>query len=128
VIANRTILGRPLLDAIRERADASPADFTLLIPADEVGAERRLKSICALMAEAGVEATGLLGDPDPVVAVENTLHDEQFDEIIVSTFPEQTSGWLRRDVLGRIKSFGVPVQHVVVTPEEAETAEESALA
>jgi len=126
VIANQTILGRPLVDAIHERAEASPADFTLLIPADAVGAERRLKGICSLMAEAGVEATGHLGDPDPVVAVENALHDEQVDEIIISTFPEQTSGWLRRDVLGRIRAFGLPVTHVVVTPEEAEAAQKSA--
>jgi hypothetical protein len=125
VIANQTILGRPLLDAIRERAEAGPVDFTLVIPADAVGAERRLKSICALMAEAGVEATGLLGDPDPVVAVENALHDEQVDEIILSTFPAATSGWMRRDVLGRVRSFGLPVTHVVVTPEEAHAAEEA---
>jgi hypothetical protein len=125
VIANQTILGRPLLEAIRGRAEAGPADFTLLIPADAVGAERRLTSICALMAEGGVEATGHLGDPDPVVAVENALHDEQVDEIILSTFPAQTSGWLRRDVLGRIRSFGLPLTHVVVSPEEAVAAEEA---
>ncbi|HEX5467472.1 MAG TPA: hypothetical protein VFW80_00335 [Gaiellaceae bacterium] len=127
VIANQTILGRPLLDAIGDRSAASPADFTVLIPADAVGAERRLKGICALLTEAGIEVTGHLGDPDPVVAVENAIHDEGFDEIIVSTFPEATSGWLRRDVVGRIKSFGLPVSHVVVTPQEAEAAEGAAV-
>jgi hypothetical protein len=126
VIANQTILGQPLVDAIRARAEASPAEFTLLIPADAAGAERRLKGICALMADAGIETTGHLGDPDPVVAVENAIHDEGFDEIILSTFPAATSGWMRRDVLGRIKGFGLPVTHVVVTPEEAEAAQESA--
>jgi hypothetical protein len=123
VLANQTVLGQPLLDAIHERAAAGPADFTLLIPADAVGAERRLKSVSSLMAEAGIEASGLLGDPDPVIAVENAIHDEQIDEIIVSTFPAATSGWLRRDVLGRIRSFGLPVTHVVVTRQEAEAAE-----
>ena len=127
VLANQTVLGRPLLDAIHERARAGPAEFTLLIPADAVGAERRLKGVCALMAEAGIDATGHLGDPDPVVSVENALHDEQVDEIIVSTFPAETSGWLRRDVLGRIRSFGLPVTHVVVTPQEAEAAESAAV-
>jgi len=127
VLANQTVLGQPLLDAIHERAAAGPADFTLLIPADAVGAERRLKSVCSLMAEAGIEASGLLGDPDPVVAVENAIHDEQIDEIIVSTFPAATSGWLRRDLLGRIRSFGRPVTHVVVTPQEAEAAESAAV-
>ena len=45
----------------------------------------------------------------------NAVHDEQVDEIIVSTFPRETSGWLGRDVLGRIrKGTKLPVTHVVV--------------
>jgi hypothetical protein len=113
VIANQTILGEPLLDAIRERAALSPADFTLLIPADAEGAEQRLREVCARMRAAGIEATGHLGDPDPVVAAQNIVHDEQIDEVIVSTFPHAASGWLRRDVVGRIKALGLPVTHVV---------------
>ncbi|MEO8290203.1 MAG: hypothetical protein ABI649_04330 [Gaiellaceae bacterium] len=125
VIANQTILGRPLIEAIRERSEASPAHFTLLIPADAAGAEQRIKSVSALMREEGVEVSGHLGDPDPVVAAQNAVHDEQFDEIIVSTFPAASSGWLRRDVLGRIKGLGLPVSHVVVSAEEAEPAEQA---
>jgi len=128
VVANQTILGEPLLAAIRERSQAGPADFTLLIPADAEGAERRLREVCARMGEQGIEATGLLGDSDPVVAAQNAVHDEQFDEVIVSTFPHATSGWLRRDVVGRIRALGMPVQHVVVGPQEATAAEEAATA
>jgi len=128
VLANQTVLGQPLVDAIHERAAAGPAEFTVVIPADAVGAERRLKGIGALMAESGIDVSGHLGDPDPVVAVENAIHDEGVDEIIVSTFPETTSGWLRRDVLARIRSFGPPVTHIVVTQQEAEAAEGSAVA
>jgi hypothetical protein len=128
VIANQTILGEPLLAAIRERNAAGPTDFTLLIPADAEGAERRLREVCERMGTDQIQATGLLGDADPVVAAQNAVHDEQFDEIIVSTFPEASSGWLRRDVVGRIKSLGLPVQHVVVAPEEAKAAEKAATA
>ncbi|MBM2822886.1 MAG: hypothetical protein HW413_1632, partial [Thermoleophilia bacterium] len=36
------------------------------------------------------------------------------DEIIVSTFPGERSGWLRRDLVGRLRSeSGLPVDHVV---------------
>jgi hypothetical protein len=122
VIANQTILGKPLLAALHERNEASPAEFTLLIPADAPGAETRLREICARTGELGIEATGHLGDADPVVAAQNAVHDEQVDEIIVSTFPEATSGWLRRDVVGRIRELGLPVRHVVVSKEEAEAA------
>jgi hypothetical protein len=125
VIANQTILGEPLLAAVRERAAAGPVDFTILIPADAEGAERRLRGVCARMGAEGIQASGHLGDPDPVVAAQNAVHDEQIDEIIVSTFPEASSGWLRRDVVGRIKDLGLPVEHVVVAPEEAKAAEEA---
>jgi hypothetical protein len=82
-----------------------------------------MRRAVAQLKQAGVEATGHVGDPDPVSAVVNALHDERIDEIIISTFPEATSGWLRRDVLGRIKGeTKVPVQHVVVEPEEAAAA------
>jgi hypothetical protein len=128
VIANQTVLGEPLMGKIRERSEASAADFTILIPADAEGAEQRLREVCARMGELGIHATGHLGDPDPVVAAQNVLHDEQVDEIIVSTFPEATSGWLRRGVVGRISGLGVPVEHVVVSQEEAEAAAPAASA
>ena len=129
VLANQTILGQPLLDAIHERARGRARRLHAAHPRRR--GRRRASAHRAsgrLMAEAGIEATGRLGDPDPVVAVENAIHDEQIDEIIVSTFPEATSGWLRRDVLGRIRSFGLPVTHVVVTPAGGRGGEESAVA
>jgi hypothetical protein len=122
VIANQTVLGEPLLAAIRDRNEAGPVDFTILIPADAEGAEQRLREVSARMGAAGIHASGHLSDPDPVVAAQNAVHDEQVDEIIVSTFPQASSGWLRRDVVGRIKALGRPVTHVVVSEEEAEAA------
>jgi hypothetical protein len=121
VIANQTIVGRPLLAAIRERAAAGPAEFTLVAPADEPGVQRRLERALAQLNEAGVESSGHIGDADPVTAALNAVHDEQVEEIIVSTFPAATSGWLRRDVVGRIREGTQrPVTHVVVEPAEAE--------
>src|SRR5919108_391863 len=121
VIANQTIVGGPLLGAIAERAKASPAEFTLVAPADQPGVRRRLERALERLHESGIEATGHIGDPDPVTAALNAVHDEQVDEIIVSTFPEATSGWLRRDVVGRIREgTQLAVTHVVVEAAEAE--------
>jgi hypothetical protein len=42
------------------------------------------------------------------------VHDERVDEIIVSTFPGERSGWLRRDLIERLrKDTLLPVDHVV---------------
>ncbi len=128
VIANQTVLGEPLLAAMRERNQMGPVDFTILIPADAEGAEQRLREVCVRMGAEGIQASGHLGDPDPVVAAQNAVHDEQVDEIIVSTFPQASSGWLRRDVVGRIKDLGRPVTHVVVSEKEAEATAPAASA
>ena len=123
VIANQTILGGPLLDAIRERAGVGPTEFTLVAPADQPGVQDRLDQALAELEREGIEATGHIGDADPVTATLNAVHDEHVDEIIVSTFPAASSGWLRRNVVGRIESgAALPVRHVVVEPAEAEAS------
>jgi hypothetical protein len=122
VLANQTIVGELLLEAIRERARTGPAEFTLIAPAETEGAEERLATALARLREAGVEASGHIGDPDPVTAAVNAAHDEPLDEVIVSTLPRATSGWLRRQVVERIsEGTKLPVKHIEVEPTEAET-------
>ena len=117
VLANQTLVGEPLLAALKERAEASPADFTLVAPADVPGVEQRLAKALAELRRAGVEATGHIGESDPVCAALNAIHDEQVDEIVISTLPRQRSGWLRRDLVARVqKESKLPVRHVVVEP------------
>lgn len=123
VLANQTIVGAPLLAAIRERAAQSPAQFTLVAPSDEPGAQRRLDASLRTLGEAGIDASGSIGDPDPYTAVMNALRDEPIDEIVISTFPGRTSGWLRRDLVQRVQgSTSVPVSHVEVPRGEAGAA------
>jgi hypothetical protein len=113
VLANQTMVGLQLLGAIQDRAAQSPAHFTLVAPADEPGAARRLETALRSLHAAGIDASGHLGDPDPYAAAVNALRDEPVDEIIISTFPNQTSGWLRRDVVKRVSEAAqIPVRHV----------------
>jgi hypothetical protein len=122
VLGSQTVVGERVLEEVRKRAAASPAEFTVVVPADPPGAEERVRRALAQLKAAGIEATGHVGDPDPVAAAMNAAHDERVDEIIVSTFPRETSGWLRRDVVGRIrKGTKLPVYHVEVP--EAQAAE-----
>ena len=58
-----------------------------------------------------------------VVAAMEAVEDDRTDEIIVSTFPGERSGWLRRDLVGRLRSqTGLPIQHVVVEERAEVTA------
>jgi GABA permease len=120
VIANETVIGEPLLDRIRERAAAGPTAFLLVAPQSDPDAgahpdaERRLARALSTLRAEGIEAHGQVAHPDPYTAAMNVIEDERVDELIVSTFPGERSGWLRRDVVGRLrKDAGVPVEHVV---------------
>ena len=81
-------------------------------------AERRLSRVVAALRGAGIDAHGLVAHPDPYTAALHAVHDERVDEIIISTFPGQKSGWLRKDVVERIReATRLPVEHVVSEPE-----------
>jgi phosphopantetheine adenylyltransferase len=120
VVANETVLGDQLLRRIRQRAAQGPAAFLLVCPQSDPGqaehpeAERRLRAALATLRDEGIEAHGQVAHPDPYTAAMQVIEDERVDEVIVSTFPGERSGWLRRDVVGRLrKDAGVPVEHVV---------------
>jgi hypothetical protein len=132
VIANRTLGGAKLLDAVRERASSGDVRFRLVVPQtkpsaglviyDEAvreSAQVRVDLALSTVAAEGIEASGEVGDPDPFMATMDAVAQHRPDEIILSTHPAQHSGWLRRDLIERIQNAsGLPVQHIVVDLEQ----------
>lgn len=125
VLANETVLGEELLERIRQRAGEGPASFLIVCPQSDPArgehpeAERRLRSALATLRSEGIEAHGQIAHPDPYVAALEAVEDDRTDEIIVSTFPGERSGWLRRDLVGRLReSTRLPVDHVVSERKE----------
>ena len=127
VLANETVLGEPLLERIREKArESERASFLIVCPqsdptkGDHPEAERRLRTALARLRAEEIDAHGQVAHPDPFTAAMHAVRDERVDSILVSTFPEQRgSSWLRRDLISRLRSeANVPVEHVVVQPEE----------
>jgi hypothetical protein len=120
VVANQTVLGEPLLDKIRERAKQGKASFLIISPQGETegsyeDAEKRLLRAVGRLRGEGLEVHGQISHPDPYAAVLQTIDDERVDEIIVSTFPHERSGWMRRDLVGRRRNdTKLPVDHVQV--------------
>ena len=124
VIANETVLGRPLLDKIRDRAQRGSASFLIISPQSDPSegahpeAERRLRRAVAELRGEGIEAHGQVAHPDPFSAALEAMREERVDEIIVSTFGPEKSGWLRRDLVERLRGeTGVPVEHVTAESE-----------
>lgn len=131
VLANETVLGEPLLERIRERARRSERiSFLIISPQSDPDrgahpdAERRLRAALAKLRSEQIEAHGQIAHPDPFTAAMHAVRDERVDSILVSTFPEQRgSSWLRRDLVGRLeRETKVPVEHVVVEPEQVGSA------
>ena len=136
VVANETVAGRALIDAVRRHAEAAheqmqPFQVHVVCPQNQPRhgyviydshvretAQNRLDMTLALLREAGIEATGEVMDPDPYAAVMDALGERDFDEIIISTHPETRSGWLRQGLVDRVaRASGRPVEHVVVEPD-----------
>jgi hypothetical protein len=131
VVANETVAGRALIDAVKRRADEGPVQVHVICPQNEPrhgwvihdqtvreAAENRLRLTLAQLREIGVEATGEIMDPDPYSAVMDAVHERDYDEIIISTHPETRSGWLRQGLVDRVaQATRRPVEHVVVDLE-----------
>jgi hypothetical protein len=127
VVANQTAESDELLEALRQRADKGPAEFTLLVPATphgvawaadmHAGGEEADEHLHAFVDR--LRATGLdikearVGDPDALAAVQDTINSDRFDEIIVSTLPLHLSKWLKLDLPRKVEhASGLPVRHV----------------
>ena len=135
VVAHKTAATQPLLDAVRERAERGPATFTLLVPnaahglhkvvdpedQDASDAEAVIEQALPLLSEAaGSHVEGIVGAPDPNMAVHDAVNLRGFDEIIISTLPARLSRWLRLDLPSKLSGTGLPV--TTVTPVEVEAS------
>jgi hypothetical protein len=123
VVANETAGGEPLIGLLRGKAQEGPHSFIVIMPQGGVeagDAPERLARVLDRMQSEGLEATGQVMPPDAFTAIQNALQFYSVDEIVISTFPGERSGWLRSDLIARVQgTTSKPVEHVVVRPSEA---------
>jgi hypothetical protein len=131
-VANETIGGQSLIDAVLEKTRGGDARVVLCVPRtkprhgniiyDEAvydAAQTRIDLARGFLRQQGVDAIGDVGDPDPYTATMDAVAEFAPDEIIISTLPVQASGWLRHDLIERIQgATGLPVTHVVTDIDE----------
>jgi hypothetical protein len=114
VVANRTAATQTLLDALRERAELGPVYFHLLVPRVP-GGEAVVALAVPLIEEATHHpATGSVSRrEDSMDAIEEAVHDGDFDEIVLSTLSPRLSRWLHLDLPRRVAHLGLPLTTVV---------------
>ena len=137
VVANRTAATPALLAAVRERAQAGPARFTLLVPNTSSGLERladpedhddseaqsTLELALPLLEDAvGGELMGMVGAHDPLDAIQDAVNLHGFDEIILSTLPKRVSRWLHLDLPSKLNGLGLPVTTITASGREERVA------
>ena len=119
VIANRTVDSEELLRVLRDRAAAGTIQVTLVAP-DDTGrgqSARRLEHAVASLEADDIKVEGIVGHPDPIVAVQEVWDPRKFDEVIVATLPTDVSRWMALDLPRRIERFtDAQVTHVVASP------------
>src|SRR6187397_2091050 len=141
VVANETVAGRSLRDEVVRRAQEGQAEVLVVTPAlntrirhwtsDEdtarTAAQIRLDESLAALSAGGIDARGIVGDDDPIQAIEDSLRMFPADEIVVSTHPPGRSNWLEHGIVERAgERFDLPITHVVVDLEREAEARRSA--
>jgi hypothetical protein len=128
VIASKTSSGEELIERLRAKAaeDERPRLFIAVIPLQDGSgdapreARARLAAMLDKLQGAGLLASGMTGDPDPYTAAVNALELFRVDDVVISTLPNQRSGWLRSNLIGRVQhATSAKVEHVVVDVDEA---------
>jgi hypothetical protein len=131
VVANETLGGRRLVERVRDRATQGEVRFVLCVPQNRPkaglviyddmvhdAAQARVDLALSFLHARGIEAIGEVGDPDPYSATMDAVHEHHPTEIIISTYPETRSGWLRKDLIERVREAShLPVEHIVNDPD-----------
>jgi nucleotide-binding universal stress UspA family protein len=129
VVANQTAESEELLTALRERAGRGDCEFTVLIPAtphglawaanmaadkgEDEAAEHR-DALVERLRGAGIPVKDtIVGDPDPLAAIQDACNLGDYDELVVSTLPHHVSKWLHLDLPRKAAhATGLPVTSV----------------
>ncbi|HEX4033895.1 MAG TPA: hypothetical protein VHX66_05585 [Solirubrobacteraceae bacterium] len=127
VVANQTAGSSELAAHLKEIAAKAEGEsqFIVVVPAlggdgKAIGdAQKHLADVLAGLRDAGLIVSGLVGDPDPFTATLNALQFFNVTRVVISTLPETKSGWLRADLVERVRRYAVcPVEHFVASSTE----------
>ena len=127
VVANRTASSPQLIDRLRTlHQEDSSRLFIIVVPQEGghgqhfLAARGRLGQTLDVLRREGLLAAGMVGDPDPFTATMQAIQFFRVDDVIISTLGPERSGWMRADLVDRVKrASNCPVEHVVANDEVA---------
>ncbi len=128
-IVTDALEGSEPIEEIRRAGNGSGTSLRIVAPAIEATAfrhtlgdideptreaEERLRVSLDLLGRGGLDATGEVGDPDPVQAAQDALRKEPADEIIIFEREATQTRWFEEDLLERAQASLQPPLRMVV--------------
>jgi hypothetical protein len=134
VVANETISGAPLVEAVLERLGQGVEEVFVVAPAlaesalehimgdvDAAipAARERLDQTLEEFQRAGVDARGEVGDSDPIQAISDEIVKFDPDQILVVAHQDEEGAFAEKGLLEQAeRDFDLPVLELVVTHEQ----------
>jgi hypothetical protein len=130
VVANKTSSGEELLEHLQAKAAHDQQHLFIAVVPQQDGsgmapreARARLATMLDRLHAAGLLSSGMIGDPDPYTAAINALELFRVDDVVISTLPSERSGWMRAQLVERVRNATfAKVEHVVVDLQATPTA------
>jgi GABA permease len=140
VLANQTLVGEQLHDALLGIDGSDRAEYLVVVPANPVdtgqadregaafvweattqAAQERLDQTLSTLTERGLTVRGEVGDYRPLLALDKAVREFGPDHMVISTHTEERSTWLRHGVVDRARERypDIDVEHVIVEPVQA---------
>jgi hypothetical protein len=136
VLANETCASHAVMDAVRQRVTEArgPSEVVVVAPAlshsrlshwfaSDVRADRseaalRLEQSLDALSSEGINASGELGDANPLQALDDAIRIHSPTEVLIATHTPQRSQWMERKLVEQARrATTLPVDHVVVDLE-----------
>jgi hypothetical protein len=133
-IVTDTLVGLEPVEEIRRQVNGHGVEVRVVVPAVEANvfrhtlgdidepkaeAEERLRTSLETLKRAGVDATGYVGDPDPVQAAEDALLEEPADEVLIFEHADGQARWFEDGLFEKAKeNIEPPLRMVVIDPAE----------
>jgi hypothetical protein len=134
VLASKTSSGEELLEHLKRKAEPDGQHLFIAVVPQQDGsgsapreARTRLAQMLDRLHAAGLLSSGMIGDPDPYTAAINALELFRADDVVISTLPNERSGWMRANLIERVHhATSAKVEHVIVHLEATNTAAQTA--
>jgi hypothetical protein len=131
-IVTDTLVGPEPVEEIRREGNGGGLEVRVVVPAVEANAfrhtlgdideptqqaEERLRASLRVLRRGGIDASGYVGDPDPVQAAQDALLEAPADEVLIFEHTGGQARWFEDDLFEKAQeTLEPPLRMIVIDP------------